>query len=290
MKSKIVYGIAGLLAFLPLSILVVIQSIFALEASYDTTLTVDANQMQIVDIIVYDAYNHNISNVIEETDADGKPILWSIIEATDKYIIIDFHGGKINDARVDISAIQFELEDNTVTELLHGIVYLKFKNVAMSPTSPNWARDAWLRDFIEDLNELYVLYYEQPQGTISFVWVKIITASIGTLLGIVTVVLVILRKSTKALVKRYWRIAVLVALIEGTIILGLITWIVADIFQVFAAATIGWVLFLGTEKLARIKGYLETATTTGELPEVLPLEVRADIQASVDSILAKYRK
>ena len=56
--------------------------------------------------------------------------------------------------------------------------------------------------------------------------------------------LVILRKSTKALVKRYWRIAVLVALIEGTLILGLITWIVADIFQVFAAATVGLVNIL----------------------------------------------
>ena len=64
-------------------------------------------------------------------------------------------------------------------------------------TIPNWVKDAWTRDFIEDLNDEYNLHYKQEQGTISFVWVKIITASLGTLIGIVTVGLVILRKSTK---------------------------------------------------------------------------------------------
>ena len=289
-KNKIVYGIVGALSFLPLSILVILQSIFALEASYDSMLVIDASKIQIVDIIVYNEYNTNISHLIEVKDTSGKPILFSIIEATDKYIIIDFHGAKVNNNTVTISGVQFELEDNTVTELLHGIVYLRFKNVAMTPDNPNWARDAWARDFIEDFNDLYVEFYEQPAGTISYIWVKIITASIGTLIGLVTVLFVILRKSTKALVKRYWRIAVLVALIEGTLILGFITWIVADIFQVFAAATAGWIVFLGAEKIAIIKGFLETTPSTQTIPNELSAPEVANLEAAVDTLLAKYRK
>ncbi len=286
LKSKIVYGIAGALAFLPLSVLIVMQSIFALEASYDSKLVIDANKMQIVDIILYDEYNNNISQFTNYTDTDGKPILFSIIEATDKYILIDFHGGKINNKDITVYSVQFELEDNTVTELLRGIVYLQFKNVAMTSPNLNWERDAWARDFIEDFNELYVEFYEQPAGTISYLWVKIITASIGTILGLVTVLLVILRKSTKALVKRYWRIAVLVALAEGTLILGLIAWIVTDIFQVFAAATVGWIIFLGSEKFSMWKGYLDTP----QVNTVLDAEIKASLETDVAAILAKYRK
>lgn len=291
-KSKIVYGIAGLLAFLPLSILVVIQSIFALEASYDSTLTIDANKTTIVEIIMYDSYNNVITNVLDAEDAEGKPIVWSVIEATNEYLLLDFHGAEIDNTQIDILGIQFVAADGTKTEILSGVVYLKFKNVAMIrqvSNVDNYVRDAWLRDFIEDVNTLYKVYYRKEANQVSFVWVKIITASIGTILGLVTVALVILRKSTKALIKRYWRISVLVALIEGTIILGLITWIVADIFQVFAAATIGWVLFIGTEKIAQLKGYLELKTPIPEL-ENLPQSTLASVQADVDSILAKYRK
>ena len=289
-RNKIVYGIAGLLAFLPLSMLVVLQSIFALEASYDTKLVIDADEMTIVSAMVYDSYGNDVTEQFEAVDEDNKPVLWSIIEATDNYMILDLHGGDLDDQRVDLLGIQFTLADNTKTEILQGIVYLQFKHVTIVRADPDYNRDAWIRDFIEDINLLYTEFYEQPAGTISYIWVKIITASIGTILGIISVGLVILRKSTKALVKRYWRIAVLVALIEGTIILGLITWIVTDIFQVFAAATAGWIMFLGTEKLAKIKGYLDTASTTGELPDVLPAEAQADIQASIEAILGKYRK
>jgi hypothetical protein len=282
-RDKIVYGIAGLIGFLPLSILVVVQSIFALEGAYDSKLLIDANEITVVDIIIYDSYNNDISYLLDASDEAGKPILVSIIEASTKHTILDLHGGKINGTQINISAIQFELADNTKTELLTGIVYLQYKNVDMTI-------DSWLTDFIEDTNILYKTYYDQPSGTIPYIWVKIITASLGTLLGIATVGFIILRKSTKALVKRYWRIAVLVALVEGTIILGLIAWIVTDMFQVFAAATIGWMLFLGTEKLAKIKGYLDTATTTGELPEALPELALATVQADIQAVLSKYRK
>ena len=290
LRDKIVYGIAGLLAFLPLSALVIIQSVFALEGSYDSKLVIDADKITVGEVIVYDSYNTNITHLVDYKDEDGKPVLYSIIEATGQYVIIDFHGGEIVDEEVKISGLQFRMADGSATELLRGIVYLQFKNVAMFEDDVDWARDAWLRDFINDLNELYKVYYEQPQGTIPYIWLKIITASIGTILGLLTVMLVILRKSTKALVKRYWRIAVLVALIEGTLILGLITWIVADIFQVFAAATVGWLIFLGAEHIAKVKGYLDNSTVTGELPDSLPNEAILAVQSNVEAILAKYRK
>lgn len=290
LRDKIVYGIAGLLAFLPLSALVIIQSVFALEGSYDSKLVIDADKITVGEVIVYDSYNTNITHLVDYKDEDGKPVLYSIIEATSQYVIIDFHGGKIADEKVKISGLQFRMADGTSTELLRGIVYLQFKNVAMFEEDVDWNRDIWLRDFITNLNELYEVYYEQPQGTIPYIWLKIITASIGTIIGLLTVMLVILRKSTKALVKRYWRIAVLVALIEGTLILGLITWIVADIFQVFAAATVGWLIFLGTEYIAKIKGYLDSSTKTGELPDSLPDETILAVQSNVEAILAKYRK
>lgn len=290
LRDKIVYGIAGLLAFLPLSALVIIQSVFALEGSYDSKLVIDADKITVGEVIVYDSYNTNITHLVDYKDEDGKPVLYSIIEATGQYVIIDFHGGEIADEEVNVSGLQFRMADGSSTELLRGIVYLQFKNVAMFEDDVDWARDAWLRDFINDLNELYEVYYEQPQGTIPYIWLKIITASIGTILGLLTVMLVILRKSTKALVKRYWRIAVLVALIEGTLILGLITWIVADIFQVFAAATVGWLIFLGAEHIAKVKGYLDNSTVTGELPDSLPNEAILAVQSNVEAILAKYRK
>lgn len=290
LRDKIVYGIAGLLAFLPLSALVIIQSVFALEGSYDSKLVIDADKITVGEVIVYDSYNTNITHLVDYKDEDGKPVLYSIIEATSQYVIIDFHGGEIADEEVNVSGLQFRMADGSSTELLRGIVYLQFKNVAMFEEDVDWARDAWLRDFINDLNELYKVYYEQPQGTIPYIWLKIITSSIGTIIGLLTVMLVILRKSTKALVKRYWRIAVLVALIEGTLILGLITWIVADIFQVFAAATVGWLIFLGAEHIAKIKGYLDNSTVTGELSDSLPNEAILAVQSNVEAILAKYRK
>lgn len=286
MKTKIVYGIMVLLSFLPLSILVVLQSIFALEASFDSKLVINADEMNITDIIVYDSYNNDISDIIDSIDDDGKPTMFSIIEATTKYAIIDFHGGKLEDAEIDILGIQFVLDDTTKTEVQNGVVYLQFKNVVFDEADPDYFRDAWIRDFILDIEVLYKVHFEQPQGTISYIWLKIIAASIGTILGIASVALVILRKSTKALVKRYWRIAVLVALVEATIILGLIAWIVTDIFQVFAAATAGWVIFLGSEKFAKFKGYLEIpakATVTNSL-------VPPEVQLSIDAILAQYRK
>ena len=290
LRDKIVYGIAGLLAFLPLSALVIIKSVFALEGSYDSKLVIDADKITVGEVIVYDSYNTNITHLVDYKDEDGKPVLYSIIEATGQYVIIDFHGGEIADEEVKISGLQFKMADGSATELLRGIVYLQFKNVAMFEEDVDWNRDIWLRDFINDLNELYEVYYEQPQGTIPYIWLKIITASIGTIIGLLTVMLVILRKSTKALVKRYWRIAVLVALIEGTLILGLITWIVADIFQVFAAATVGWLIFLGAEHIAKIKGYLDNSTITGELSDSLPNEAILAVQSNVEAILAKYRK
>lgn len=290
LRDKIVYGIAGLLAFLPLSALVIIQSVFALEGSYDSKLVIDADKITVGEVIVYDSYNTNITHLVDYKDEEGKPVLYSIIEATGQYVIIDFHGGEIADEEVNVSGLQFRMADGSSTELLRGIVYLQFKNVAMFEEDVDWNRDIWLRDFINDLNELYKVYYEQPQGTIPYIWLKIITASIGTILGLLTVMLVILRKSTKALVKRYWRIAVLVALIEGTLILGLITWIVADIFQVFAAATVGWLIFLGAEHIAKVKGYLDNSTVTGELPDSLPNEAILAVQSNVEAILAKYRK
>jgi len=285
-RSKIVYLIAGLLAFLPLSILIVVQSIFALEASYDSTLIVDANKMHISSVIAYDEYNKDITYLMDRVDNEGKPILFSILEATNKYILYDFHGGKIDGKQISISGIQFELRGNTVTKLLNGVVYLQFKNVAFEPSHAAWARDAWARDFIEDANTLYKDHFEKPASTVSFIWVKIITASLGTILGMITVLFVVLRKSTKALIKRYWRIAVLVALAEGTIILGLIAWVVVDIFQVFAAATIGWAIFLGVEKIAMIKGYLDGFTRN--LNEVPP-ETLLALRASIDDIVAKYK-
>lgn len=290
-KNKIVYGIAGLLAFLPLSILVIIQSIFALEASYDSKLVIDADEFNVADIIVYDAYNNDITDLLNATDIEtNKPILFSIIEATNGYAIIDFHGGEIADQEINISGIQFVANDSIKSELLRGIVYLQFKNVAMDATDLNYARDAWIRDFIEDIVILYEVHYEQPVGTIPYIWFKIIMASVGTVIGLATVLLIVLRKSTKALVKRYWRISVLVALIEGTIILGLITWIIADIFQVFAAATVGWLIFLGVEKFAKIKGYIEVIVTTDPPVETLPPSTLAAVQANVESILLKYKK
>lgn len=289
-RNKIVYGISGLLAFLPLSILVIFQSIFALEASYDSKLVINSNEITIVDIVAYDAYNEIITDDLEAVDEDGKFTLWSIIEATDEYLLLDFHGGKLAGTKVEISGVQFILDGGLKSELLNGVVYLQFKNIGMTSDHPNWVKDAWTRDFIEDLNDEYNLHYKQEQGTISFVWVKIITASLGTLIGIVTVGLVILRKSTKALVKRYWRVAVLVALIEGTIVLGFITWIVADIFQVFIAATIGWVLFIGSEELAKIKGYLDAPASSDPIATDLPAAEIANLEASIDKVLAKYRK
>lgn len=290
-KNKIVYGIAGLLAFLPLSILVIIQSIFALEASYDSKLVIDADEFNVANIIVYDAYNNDITDLADSIDLETrKPILFSIIEATNGYLIIDFHGGEIADQEVNISGIQFIASDSTKSELLRGIVYLQFKNVAMDSEDLNYSRDAWLRDFIEDMVVLYEVHYEQPVGTIPYIWFKIIMASVGTVIGLATVLLIVLRKSTKALVKRYWRISVLVALIEGTIILGLITWIIADIFQVFAAATVGWLIFLGVEKFAKIKGYLEVIVSTDPPVETLQPNTLAAIQANVESILLNYKK
>ena len=290
-RNKIAYGIIGLLGFMPMSVLVILQSIFALQASYDSKLVIDANEISIVDIIVYNQYNQEITDLIDSAvDEDGKPLLFSIIEATDTYTILEFQKAKVAEEQVEVLGMQFILSDGTKTEVLQGIIYLQYKNIVIDGTDPNWSRDAWIRDFSADMLMLYRVWYEQPQGTISYIWLKIIAASAGTLLGIVTVLFVVLRKSTKALVKRYWRIAVLVALIEGTIVLGLITWIVGDMFRVFAAATMGWAMFLGSEHIAKIKGYLNTASTTDELPEVLPVTVRADIEATVESILGKYRK
>jgi len=280
-RNKIVYGIAGILAFMPLIFLVIIQSVVALKASYDSTLTIDNSQMNITEIIVYDSYNAVITDLLDVNDDNGKPVVFSIIEATDKYLIINLHGGKVEGDKIKISAIQFKLEDGSVTELLSGIVYLKFKNVQ---------EYGWLQDFIEDMNTIYALYYEQPAGTISYLWVKIIMASAGTLLGLITVLLVVLRKSTKALVKRYWRIAVLVALAEGTIILGLIAWIATDMFLVFAMATLGWAIFLGTEKLAKVKGYLESPSEASTQLAITTDPVTLAMQNEVTAILNKYRK
>ena len=55
LRDKIVYGIAGLLAFLPLSALVIIQSVFALEGSYDSKLVIDADKITVGEVIVYDS-------------------------------------------------------------------------------------------------------------------------------------------------------------------------------------------------------------------------------------------
>lgn len=280
-KNKIVYGILGVLGFIPIFMLVIIQSIFALEAAYDSKLVIDAEETTIAAIIMYDAYNNQITDF--PNYEDGKPILISIIEATDEYVLLDLHGGKANNTRIEISGMQFELEDGTKTKLVSGVVYIVYKNVDMT-------QNTWLTDFIEDTNQLYNTYYKQPQGTVSFVWVKIITASIGTLIGLGLVLLVVLRKSTKELVKRYWRISVLVAFINATMILGFISWLITDIFQVFAAATVGWMIFLGAEKLAKIKGYIETASITGELPSELPATAKVEIEAQISNILAKYRK
>jgi len=286
LSKKIVYGIAGLLAFLPLSILVIFQSIFALEASYDSKVVIDANKITINDITVYDTYGNTLDSVFEDIDEDGKLILWSIIEATNEYMILDLHGGKIDGEQVDILGIQFGQTNGGNSKILSGVVYIQFKHVAMLNTDTNYSRDFWIRDFIEDINTEYRANYEKPMGTISYVWVKIITASLGTILGIITVAFVVLRKSTKALVKRYWRIAVLVALIEGTMVLGLITWLVTDIFQVFAAATVGWLIFLGSEKFALWKGYLDTP----QVDTALDAEIKASVENDVAAILAKYKK
>jgi hypothetical protein len=277
-RSKLVYALAAVLAFLPLSSLLITQSILAIENSYDSTLLINSEAIEITDIIAYDQYNNNITHLLDEVDAEGKPILFSVLEATDHYLLFDFHGGKIDGVPITISNIQFELANDTATELLHGLVYLRFKNIM-----PN----SWEQDFVDDINSLYTEYYEQPAGTVSFVWVKIIGASAGTLLGLATVLFVVLRKSTKALVKRYWRISVLVALIQGTLILGLITWVIGDIFHVFAATTIGWAIFLGVEKLAVVKGYLArpTMAPTEELPTAL-----TEVRMGIDNLLAKYRK
>lgn len=280
-KNKVVYGILGLLGFLPLSILMVVQSIFALDAAFDAKLIIDADKITLTgEGFAYDNYNNDISLTLEQTDENGKPILYSIVEATNKYVIIDFHGGEIDDIEYYISGVQWELADNTKTELVRGVVYIQFKNVSDGPD------DFYIRTFIKDMNELYEDYFEQPAGTVSYVWFKIITASLGTLIGMATVGLVVLRKSTKALAKRYWRVAVLVALVEGTIILGLITWIIADIFQVFFAASVGWLIFLGAEKGAKHFGYIETP----QLAQPLDEAVIANVEADVNSILAKYRK
>jgi len=284
LREKIAYGIAGLLAFLPLSILVVVQSIFALEASYDSKIVIDANEITINGMYEYDLYGNDIDSIFEDIDEDGKLILWSIIEATDKYMILNLHGGKINNKQIDILGIQFWQDNEVKTEIASGIVYIKFKNVAMNEEDLNYVRDAWLRDFIEDINVEYKVHYEKPAGTISYMWLKVIAASLGTIIGILTVGLVILRKSTKALVKRYWRVAVLVALIEGTVILGFIAWIVTDIFQVFAAATVGWIIFLGAENIAKIKGYIDTPAMAEPVPELI------NIQADIQDIIAKYRR
>lgn len=284
-RNKIVYGISILLSFLPLSILVVLQSIFALKASFDSKLVINADEMNITAIIVYDSYNNDISNIIESIDDDGKPIMFSIIEATNKYAIIDFHGGELEDTEINILGIQFVLDNATKTEVQNGVVYLQFKNVVFDRADPDYYRDVWIRDFILDIEELYKVHFEQPQGTISYIWLKIITASIGTIIGIVTVALVILRKSTKALVKRYWRIAVLVALVEATILLGLITWIVTDIFQVFAAATAGWVIFLGSEKFAKFKGYLDIPAKANA-----DQAIQTEVAFTIEQLLAQYRK
>lgn len=278
LKHKLIYGIAGLLGFLPLSLLVIMQSIFALEASYDSKLIIDASMITINEMIVYDKYNDIITH-IETRDSDGKPVLYSVIEATEKYAIINYHGTK----NTPISNIQFITIEGNKTELLNGIVYLKFENVDMTQYSP-------LQEFIQDTIITYKEYFEKPAGTISYLWVQIIAASLGTIIGLITVLIVVLRKSTKALVKRYWRIAVLVGLIEGTIILGFIAWIATDMFQVFASATLGWMLFLGTEKLAKIKGYLDTASTASLLPDELPLEAIEDVEARFNNLIASYRK
>jgi hypothetical protein len=276
----------GLLGFLPLSILIVVQSIFALDATFDTKLVIDADEVTVVDILMYDSYNNIITDSFDAEGEGGKPIMFTIVEATETYLIVDLHGGEVEDEQLEISGFQFVLSDGSKTELTRGIMYLQFKNVAMTSDNPDYYRDFWIRDFIEDMNVTYEVWFEQPAGTVSYVWVKIITASIGTLIGMTTVALVVLRKSTKALVKRYWRVSVLVALIEGTIILGLITWIIADIFQVFAAATVGWLMFLGAEQTAKHFGYIEAPRMAQALDE----EVRANVEADVNSILDKYRK
>jgi len=290
LRNKMAYLILGLLSFLPIAILVVVQSLFALEASYDSKLTIDADRITVTEIIMYDSYNNVVTDLIEVNDVDGKPIVFSIIEATNEYILFDFHGGKIENTLVTISAIQFRLSDNSVTELLNGVVYLRFKNVDMTDSGSNSARDAWLRDFIEDINVLYKVHFQRQIGTISILWVKIITASVGTLIGLVTVLFVILRKSTKALVKRYWRVAVLVALIEGTIILGFIAWIVTDIFQVFAATTVGWLIFMSGEYIAIRKGYIDSLISTDPASDVLTTTALTAVKADIDTLLAKYRK
>lgn len=285
-RNKIVYGLMGLLGFLPLSILIVVQSIFALNAAFDTKLTIDADKITVVDMIMYDTYNNIITDSFDAEGKGGIPIMFTIVEATETYLIVDLHGGEVNDEQLDISGLQFVLSDGSKTKLARGIMYLQFKNVAMTSDNPNYSRDFWIRDFIEDMNVTYTVWFEQPAGTVSYVWVKIITASLGTLIGMATVGLVVLRKSTKALVKRYWRAAVLVTLIEGTIILGLITWIISDIFQVFAAATVGWLMFLGAEQVAKHFGYIDTPKMANTTDEALI----ANVEADVNSILAKYRK
>jgi len=289
-KTKLVYGIAGLLGFLPLAILVFVQSLFALDSGYDVKLVIDANETTMINMVAYDNYNALITDLYVR-DEDSKPLLFTVIEATNEYAIIDFHGAEVNDVDIGILGIQFITDNNTKSEMLQGIVYLRYKNVITDESDPNYARDAWIREFANTMRILYKAYFEQPVGTIPYLWLKIIGASIGTILGLVTVLLVILRKSTKALVKRYWRIAVLVGLAEGTIILGLITWIVSDMFQVFASATIGWLLFLGFEKFAKSKGYLESSISTNTLPTPTAVgELPPEVQLSIDQIVARFKR
>jgi len=285
-KSKIVYGLAGMLAFIPLIILIILQSLAALEANYDTKIIIDADNMSFSNVVAYDVYNNDITTLFNTLDENGKPILWSIVEVTNDSIILDIHGGKIEGIKTEVSGLQFVSSTNQRSTLGRGIIYIQFKNLASDSSDENYDRDKdWLL-YIDTLKSMYTTYYEQPTGTVSYAWLKIISVSAGTLIGIFTVSLVILRKSTKALVKRYWRISVLVTLIEGSLILGLINWLVGDIFLVFVAVTIGWSLFIGTEKIAKLKGYLETTPASNESTSELVSAVTNDMA----NLLRKYRK
>ncbi len=281
LKSKIIYGLGGLLGVTPLIILIIIKSVFVLNNAYDSKLTIDAADKQMVNMVVYDNYNNDITQLLElAIDENGKPLLFTIQEATSSYMFIDWHGGEYEDEFIKISSIQFIYEDDSVSELLSGVTYLNFKNVEQANQSTLL--------FIANAKTLYRQYFEQVEGAISIIVTKVVAASIGTVLGIATALFIILRKSTKALVKRYWRISVLVALIESTMILGFISWIATDMFQVLLAISSGWVLFIGIEKLAMIKGYLETPTTN-EMTTTSPIQFEL-VKTDISNILAKYKK
>ncbi len=278
LKSKLVYAISVILGIIPVTVLVLIQSILALNAVYDSKLVIDGDEQNVIAIIAYDEYNNIMTNtILNSVDEDGQPILYSIREAGPDFLLIDYHGGKVENEEVNILGIQIILEDGYKSKLLTGVVYLKFENIP---------EGTYLADYIANMNTTYTTYFQEKTTMISVIIVKVVAASIGTILGIVTALLIILRKGTKALVKRYWRISIMVGLSEATIILGVISWIATDMFWVLGAITVGVGIFFGLEKLAMAKGYLDKPKVIIETQQAISL----DLQQEVSNIIAKYRK